>query len=64
VANPRVIVGGALLLSSLVLVILALLAGTGGLGLGGSSRLLLAIPLGVAALVDAAIGLRYLQKID
>jgi len=61
-ANPRALIGRALLASALVMAALAVAFGTGWLQVAPGARQLVVGVLVVAAVVDAVIGLKFLQE--
>jgi hypothetical protein len=63
-ANPRTLIGRALLASALVMAALAVAFGTGWLPVAPGARLPAVGVLVLAAVVDAVIGLKFLQESD
>jgi hypothetical protein len=61
-ATPRTLIGRALLASSLVMAALAAAFGTGWLQVAPGARGLVVGVLVLAAVVDAVIGLKFLQE--
>ena len=61
-ARSRRVLGIALVASSVVMLVLALLAWTGVMGVAADARPVLAGALGLAGMVDLGIGVKFLQS--